>query len=256
MLGWLFRPTCPVDPAAKSWVEERMRWLTGEFGGELGYEFPVILPTPKFFPDEYDGSKKAARILLDRVCAYMGVVPALVALKVFADSRSLWLVNERGDYLSPGAAGRYEEGERKFIIHIAQDQLDKPMDLVGTMAHELAHVRLLGEGRTTRESYDNELLTDLTVVFRGLGIFLANVPRNWDDQYTAWPDRMLKKPDYMTPPLYGYALAHVAWFREERKPAWAKYLHPSARANLSQGLRYLWETGNSTFRPPHAGRVD
>jgi hypothetical protein len=254
MLGWLFRPTCPVDPAAKAWVEDRMRWLTGEFGEELGYEFPMILPTPEFFPDSYDGSKKSARALLDRVCDYMGVVPDLVALKVFAEPRNLWLVNEQGNYL-PTAAGLYEEGTRKFVIRIAKDELDKATDLVGTMAHELAHVRLLGDGRITRETYDNELLTDLTVVFRGLGIFLANSPRNWDSQYSTWPDTTLKKPEYMTPPMFGYALAHVGWFREERKPTWAKYLHPNARANLWQGLRYLWETGDSTFRPPHAGRT-
>ncbi|MEO0359296.1 MAG: proton-conducting transporter membrane subunit, partial [Pseudomonadota bacterium] len=31
----------------------------------------------------------------------------------------------------------------------------------------------------TGDEFDNELLTDLTVVFHGLGIFLGNGPRNW-----------------------------------------------------------------------------
>jgi hypothetical protein len=50
------------------------------------------------------------------------------------------------------------------------------------------------------EEYDNELLTDLTVVVFGLGIFLANMPRNWDSQYKKWPGTDLNMPEYMTPP--------------------------------------------------------
>ncbi len=77
------------------------------------------------------------------------------------------------------------------------------MGLVGTMAHELAHVRLLGESRIMREVFDNELLTDLTGVHFGLGIFLANTSRNWDSHYSQWPDTDLFKPDYMTAPMCG-----------------------------------------------------
>jgi hypothetical protein len=236
-----------VDPAAKAWVEERLQWLAGEFGEEVGFEFRVIEPTPEYFPDDYDGSKKSARGLFGRVCEYMGVVSETMKLKVYDEPRNLWLVNDKGDYLPSGAAGFYEGA----TIRIAADQLGDPMALVGTMAHELAHYRLLGEGRAMSEQYDNELLTDLTVVFFGLGIFLANTPRHYDSLLTIWPGTDLKKPEYMTPSMFGYALAHVAWFREERHPAWTKHLTSGARANLKEGLRFLWEKGESRFRPPH-----
>lgn len=249
MFGWLFHPTCPCDPAAKAWIEERLQWLAGEFEDSAVGNLPIVLPTPEFFPDPYDGSKKSARALLDRVCGYMGVVPDLVALKFSADASQLWLVNETGDYLPPGAAGTYEEGRRKFIVRVAKSGLDSPMELVGTMAHELAHARLLGEGRIMREVFDNELLTDLTVVFLGMGIFLANVPRHWESQYSKWPDSALMKPEYMTPPMFGYALAHVAWHRNEEKPAWAGYLNWGARTNFKQGVRFLQRTQASTFKP-------
>jgi hypothetical protein len=100
-----------------------------------------------------------------------------------------------------------------------------------------------------REVFDNELLTDLTVVHFGLGIFLANTPRHWDSLYSKWPDTNLRKPEYMTPPMFGWALAHLAWFRGEGKPAWAKHLAWGARTNLKQGLRYLPEAGDSSYRP-------
>ena len=50
MLGWLFGG-CPVDPAAKEWIEERLLWLRDEFGADdlSGQAHPwgtVILSAP------------------------------------------------------------------------------------------------------------------------------------------------------------------------------------------------------------------
>ena len=248
MLQWLFPPSCPCDPAAKAWVEERLQWLSEEFDDNAFNGRRLVLPIPEFFPEPYDGSKRAVRILLDRICGYMDVVPSLVALKFVSDRCNVWLVNDAGQYL-PHVAGSYGEGERKFIIRIGASQISEPMDLVGTMAHELAHVRLLGEARVMREEYDNELLTDLTTVFFGLGIFLANTPRNWESQHTKWPGTNLIKSEYMTRPMFAYALAHLAWFRGEKNPSWMKHLHWNARPDLKQALRFLFGTGESTFKP-------
>jgi hypothetical protein len=230
-------------------LEERLEWLSREFQQSAFAGGPIVLPTPDFFPDRYDGSQDAARALAERVCDYMDVSPSLIDLRFHSTPRKLWLVNEAGKYL-PHAAGTYEEGDERFVIRLDSDGLHDAMALVGTVAHELAHVRLLGEGRLSRDAFDNELLTDLTVVFLGLGIFLANTPRVWESQFSTWPDCDLVKPEYMTPPMFGHALAHLAWFRGERKPAWARHLNSSARANLKQGLRYLWETQDSAFYPP------
>lgn len=248
MLGWLFRPTCPCDALAKAWVEERLQWLNDQFDDHAFNGRPLVLPTSQFFPDPYNGSTETVRLLLDRVCEYMDVVPELVELKIVSDAGKIWFVNESGKYL-PQAAGTYEERRGKFTIRIDKSELDDPMGLVGTIAHELAHVRLLGEDRIANKVYDNELLTDLTVVFFGLGIFLANSPRNWDSQYTKWPKTDINKPEYMTPPMFGYSLAHLAWFRGEKAPAWAKYLHWNARPDFKQSLHFLNQTGESEFKP-------
>lgn len=248
MLDWLFRPTCPCDPAAKAWVEERLLWLADEFDDNVFSGRPMVLPTPEFFPDPYDGSKRAVRTLLNRVCTYMDVDPHIVELDFVAQAGKVWLVNETGQCL-PSIAGLYEEGEERFQITIDESELSDLIGLVGTMAHELAHVRLLGEGRIDPYIYDNELLTDLTVVHFGLGIFMANSPRAWTSQFSVWPESDLLKPEYMSPPMFGWALAHLAWFRGEARPAWAKHLQLGAKANLNQGLRYLLATSDSTYRP-------
>jgi hypothetical protein len=120
---------------------------------------------------------------------------------------------------------------------------------VCTMAHELAHQRLLGEGRADANAFDNELLTDLTAVFHGFGIFLANNVRKSTGQLLRWPGTDLYRPEYLSEPMLGYALAHLAWFRDEPRPAWAKALRWAPRAVYKQGLRYLQKTNDSTFPP-------
>jgi len=247
MFGW-FTPKCPVDPHSKEWIEERLQWLSFEFGHDVFTRRALILPLAEFFPDPYDASDKSVRVLLDRVCRYMDADPARVELDFFDSASAPGLVNDRGYYL-PVTVGLYEEHSDKTVIHLDRRQLGDPMSLVGTMAHELAHLRLLGEQRIRNDIFDNELLTDLTVVFFGLGIFLANAERSWTPNIQHWPDTQTQRPEYMTQPMFGHAVAHAAWFRGEKKPKWASHLRLDARPSFKQGLRYLWATGDSKFRP-------
>lgn len=246
MFGW-FRPQCPVDPVAKQWLEERLEWLACQFGIDVFVRRAVILPNDDFFPDRYDGSEESVRTLLDRVCAYMDVDPNEVDLELFDDPHSLWLVNERGQYL-PHAAGLYDAETNRTIIHLESSQIIHPMALVGTMAHEIAHHRLLGDARIDADAFDGELLTDLTAVYHGFGIFLANFPAAWESGFTTWPETDVRKSEYMTLPMLGHTLAHTAWLREDRSPKWSRHLRLDARACFHQGLRYLWETGDSRFK--------
>jgi hypothetical protein len=249
MFGW-FRPTCPCDPAAKSWVENRLQWLSRQFGLHILLERPIILPTDAFFPDPYDGSPKTARKMFRRVCGYMGVDPESVEIKLFTDRTpgSLVAIDPSAGF----AAGTWQGGEgpwQKGIIRIERTALDRPADLIGTMAHELSHQRLLGEGRADRDAFDNELLTDLTAVYFGFGVFLANNPRKSTGALSYWPGTKLYRPEYISEPILGYTMAHIAWFRDEARPTWAKALRWAPRAVFRQGLRYLQETADSTFKP-------
>lgn len=255
MFPWS-RPACPVDAAAKRWIEDRLTWLVGQFGFEVLRDRPVVLPTAEFFPDPYDGSRRSVRALLDRVCARYDVAPQRVSMKLFTQAPQLGLVNDRGDNLPSGFAGLFEEADGKFIVRVESSAIQNLMELVGTIAHELAHVRLLGERRVRQHVHDHELLTDLTTVFHGFGIFLANYPRHWHGTDTFWPGTKLRKPEYMSLPMYGYALAHVAWLRSEERPTWANHLRPDARAVFKQGLRYLQDSGNSALSPLRSPRID
>lgn len=238
MLDWFFAPSCPCDPAAKKWVEDRLRWLTKQFGLHILLERPVILPTEEFFPDAWEATPKGTRPLFRRVCEYMGVDEGEIRLEFFNDN------NPFAQQLGI-SAGTWQPGR----IRLEHAFLDRPADLIGIMAHELAHQRLLGEGRITADAFDNELLTDLTAVFHGFGVFLANNPRKPTGALGRWPGTALNMPEYLSEPMLGYALAHIAWFRDESSPAWARQLRWTPRAVFKEGLRYLEKTADSSFKP-------
>lgn len=78
-------------------------------------------------------------------------------------------IPEEGEELS---TGRYIEDDDGYIeILVEEKQLENPLSLIATLAHEMAHYKLLGEGRTGE---NDEVLTELTVLIFGLGIFNAN----------------------------------------------------------------------------------
>jgi hypothetical protein len=235
---WPFSSSCPIDEPSRQWLDKHLAWLAREFEDESPVERNLILPTTDCFPDPYDGSIDAVQALFDRVCGYMNVEPERVRLVGMDASRGPALINENND-LMPMAAGLYEQGER-HVIRLDRAAFDRPMDLVGTMAHELAHLRLMGEFRIDPDRFDNELLTDLAATWLGFGIFLANAPRgDWKAIAGSWPGTTLTRPEYMTGPMYAYALARIASLRFEEKPKWAKHLRWDARALFRQAMRWL-----------------
>lgn len=248
MFGW-FTPKCPVDPAAKLWIENRLNWLSAEFGRDIFTRRSVIQPTEDFFPDPVDGTEESIRNLFDQVCRYMDVDPDNIELKIARQRDPMLFLDQSGNPISLNFGGQYQERSRRTLIELDLAELYDLEGAVGVMAHELAHYRLMGERRVYGDEFDNELLTDLAAVFHGFAIFRGNSPRNWHSMNKTWPGTNLARPEYMTTPMFGYAIAHTAWFRGEERPEWARFLSFDLRPYFKQSLRYLIKTGDSTFRP-------
>jgi hypothetical protein len=196
------------------------------------------MPTDAFFPDRFDGSEHAVAQMLERVCGYMGVDPETVALRLYSEGRNADLgpamvIQTEGG----GSAGLYTQDE-KHVVMIESGGMKDPVGLVATIAHELSHVRLLGEGRVTGEEEDHEPLTDLATVFFGLGIFNANAVvtyQQWSRE--GWSGWSTSKKGYLNEPAFAYALALWAYVR--REDAWFGHLRPNVRSLVKQGVRYV-----------------
>ncbi len=246
-MAW-FTPKCPVDSEDKAWIEEWMLWLIEEFGAETFRDITVVLPTDEFFPDPFEDEDDLT-LMVNRVCGYMGVDPSRVEVDLFTEQNKELHHGMRAFEAShEGVAGHYRKRRGKFFIGVESTQLDNPMSLIATVAHELAHVRLLGEQRIPYDHEANEPLTDLLTVCLGMGIFTANSVfsfNQWTDTFSqGWE---VQRHGYLTEEMFGYALAIFAWTRSESDPVWSKFLQGNVRDYFRHSEKYLAKTGDTTL---------
>jgi hypothetical protein len=212
-----------------------MCWLIDQFGVERMRSAEVILPRPRFFPDRFQHKLDDAYPMFDRMCHYMGVASHEVDLQ-FYEERQLMM----SEGMQHGTAGLYVGGSPPYQVWIEVSNLSDPLALAATMAHELAHVHLLGHGRISVEEEDHEPLTDLLTVFLGLGVITANSVIRQDCWNTGtlsgWS---MRRSGYLPMPTFGYALALFAHARGEASPAWARELRSDVHVPWKQGVRYL-----------------
>lgn len=247
----LFKTTCPVRPEEQAWIEERLDWLTGQFG-DGAMRGQVILPTDDFFPGVYQGSVADVRRVVDLVCTRMAVTPGSFVVELADLDGELELPGYRQ---TSGAAGEYRRDGGQGVVSVSMRQATAPMALVATIAHEFGHHRLIGEGRVEAGRRDNEPLTDLASVFFGFGIFAANASREFTatrridpagQMLTGWRATRL---GYLTEPMFGYALACWSVRRGDRDAVWQRHLDTNPKAFLRKGLRYLASSARAG-RPP------
>jgi hypothetical protein len=254
MLG--LPPKLPVSDEERQWVDDGFRRLEKLLGRRRMLDARVVLPTAEDFPDPYDKTPAAAEKLFCRVCNYMRVDRSRIELEIFPDETEelceilpYWHGNSgrcaAGLYVhdSKGEDGTVEE--KRAVVAIRSTQLKDPLSLVGTVAHELGHVILLGGGLLDPKTPDHEPLTDLLTVFLGLGIFNANssgrFTQHQDERHHGWS---MQRLGYLPEEVYGYALARFATERGERKPDWAKHLSTNVRAYFKRSQTWLTKNGH------------
>ena len=225
---------CPLTAEQQEWIDRRWDWLRTQFGDHFPRDRPVVLPTAEFFPDTSTQTPAGIDALFRCVCRHMLVDPAAVTLTLF-DAPSVPITG------GSSADGLYSElAEGHFGIAVATRTLADPFHFVGTVAHELAHVHLLGHKRLTRDTADHELVTDLLPIFFGAGIFGANsviYEKSWTEgQLGYW---LAGTRGYMGMAMHSYALAKLAHARGVVRPPWAKHLRRDVRAEFREFSRVL-----------------
>ncbi len=232
----LFTPKCPVELDRKTWTEYRMRWLADRLGIDRMRKAQVITPTEEFFPGPYHGSPAEVRALMDRLAALMGVTTT-IELNIVAETEM------------PSASGLYVPGTPPKIV-IRDSILEDPQEVAATLVHELAHDILLGGGLLASHESDHEQVTDLLLIFLGVGI----IPTNNTVKDRAWREGQMeyfqiRRSGYLSAADFGYAFALFAYVRGEEQPLWMSHLRPDAREVMKKGLKFLNKTGDTLFHP-------
>jgi hypothetical protein len=225
-----------------------MAWLAEQFGLDTWKKGRLVEPTDQFFPDRFGTSEQAVQQILARVCGYMHVDPGKVTLRVCDDDPHSQPERPEGAPPLELEKGYHYRLDGKNVVAIKKSDLSDTMEVVATIAHELAHVRLIEARRSTGKDKDHEPLADLATVFFGLGVFTANSTcrfRQWrEDGRGYWK---ADAPGFLNERGFGYALALWTIIRNEEKPAWERHLRLDVRTYLTQAIGYL--IANPSDRP-------
>ena len=237
------RDGCPVSENNRLWLEDAFLLLLDFFGKENTQQRKVLTPHYSDFPVRYDGTEQSARETMKIVATQMEVPFDSIELGFYNDredrvsagspyGRSIYLGLAEGEKYAGGLYfGRAEHG--KYEIWLNRSKLSEPESMVATLAHEIAHIKLLGENRLEE---NDEHLTDLTTVVFGLGIFNANEAFQ---TFTKIDSYGWRSGGYLSQVQWGYALSLFAHIRGEKSPVWINHLTPNVKSDFLQGQQFI-----------------
>ncbi|MGI5421551.1 hypothetical protein [Actinomadura luteofluorescens] len=240
---------CPVGVAHQAWIEASITWFAREFGREPALR-PIVLPRLDLYPSGYTGTPRQIDDVVARMCGLMGIDRSELIVELFDREGEDATASE-----GTRAVGHYYVEDGRAVIGLDVTEASDAPYLIAVIAHELCHVRLLGEERITTGRKDHERLTDLLTVYFGFGVFSTNAALRFGETARGFSVQPLGDLDertlnaarndgysrlgYLTEREFGYAMACYAWLRGETEPPWASHLDPGPRTFLRQGLAYL-----------------
>jgi Tfp pilus assembly protein PilF len=159
------------------WQFECFAWLLRHNGGFAQFrDTRLIQPTNHFFPQQDLEGHELAKAIFEQVKEYAGMGEWPCRLKAQSEDAKTILAPLLfiADYQSPHGTYRYEPKKGAIITYNPAD-LHQPMQMIATMAHELGHYLTAYFPEEPPTGWDNwEPATDITGVFLGFGIFIAN----------------------------------------------------------------------------------
>ena len=187
-MGW-FRPTLPIDQDELEWQFATFKWLMERFGGvEFFAASPPIIPDAQHFPITATSASERASQCFDLVRDMAGMRDWPCRLEAGEDDRLPQIVpgiaSTRAS--APQPLGTYsvepvQDSPAEVVIRYHPSLVDDPASLVATFAHELSHYLIHDFGEAPPGGWElDELATDLTAVYLGFGIFMANNAKQFD----------------------------------------------------------------------------
>src|ERR1017187_6738927 len=200
---------CPVSDDNRMRLEKNFSLLMDIFDREKIKQKKILIPHHSIFPIKYNGDTQTAFDTLKIVAEQMEVEFDEIQLNFYDEgvdaisSGSLWggRIFLNSDANDKGSAGLYwgRQEDNKYHIGLERRKLTQPENMVATLAHEIAHIKLLGENKIKE---NDEKLTDLTTVIFGLGIFNANAAFQ---TFNSIDSSGWQKMGYLTQMEWGYA---------------------------------------------------
>jgi hypothetical protein len=241
----------PLNKEGREYFEQNMLWLKDEFPSPPVKNKKIFTPTQDDFPINWKDKKNCANDLLKILSEAMQININEIELDFYDNGvkeinmgASVMFINtEEDEEEASGLFLNKNDGNDKYLIALDESLLKVPDSLIAVMAHELAHVKLLGEKQLDE---NDELLTDLFTVFSGFGIFGANDSFHFSQSSDRWS---FGKRGYLNIDEWAYSLALMAFMRDEKDPSWSHYISLPIKKDFQNSLTYIFKNQNEIFKP-------
>ncbi len=231
-----------VTPQDKDWIEKNVDWFIQTFGLDKIAATPFILPTTENFPYENLKDDKQFQKLFEQLCRLWDINPNEIKVKLFDDFASkqwtTWIPHGKWSDAGGLYSQEYTLDEKRFNIQLAKSNLNNPQLLVAVLSHELAHVKLLGGNYISRNDADMEPLTDLTSIFFGFGIFVANSCETKDIYW-------IGRSGYLPNEIISYTSALICYITQRDPTEYLGYLNTNTNALFQQDCAFLTKTNDT-----------
>jgi hypothetical protein len=258
MFGFFSRSSssskCPVTEERRLVIDKSFNRLLRIFGADYVKSKTILLPREEDFPFEFVGDEENAYEILDVLAPQMDLNIDDIEIDFYTEAeteiktggafhdRIFLQAAENADF----SAGLYwgKQADGKYHIGLETKHLNNAQQVIATLAHELAHVKLLGEERIKK---NDETLTDLATIVFGLGVFGANTAFQFRNSFDSWG---YSRTGYLTQMDWGYALALFAYIREEKAPGWINFLTLNVKSDFRQSERFIRENEDIILKSP------
>ncbi len=244
----LFKAKCPLHQDEWQWMLAGIKWLESEFPHDNNHVSAglLVLPLEQNFP-AYSASHEYAEQAFTRVkeLADMSDWPTILQMQEDDDKRHIASSAFSGQYQWTDALGTFSIIQDEQSNPVAQityhpRQLENPEAFVATMAHELGHYLMSASATCPPGGWElHELATDLTAVWMGFGIFMANSAKSFEgfsDHDRA--GRQSQMSGYLNENILLSAMVICETLRGKDPLAAMPYLKPYLKSDLKRIVKY------------------
>lgn len=239
----------PLDYSLRKYFENNILCLIDFFPEPTLDNRKVFLPSEDDIPINWNKSKTNVTEAMKIVSEAMQINPDEIEMDFYTEGMTELNTGTTPIFLENAAeeertAGLYfDKNENgKYEISINEINLGNPEALIATLAHELCHIKLLGEKKMEE---NDEYMTDLATVFFGFGVFTSNASFQFSQEYDRWA---YSTAGYLNHNEWAYSLALFAFLRYEENPAWSEFLNPTIKKEFHRCLQYMLENEEEIFK--------
>jgi hypothetical protein len=222
--GQFMIPDVPLNEERRLSIDDAFLYLQELFGKDILRRKIMRTMDDKIFPIQLNDAEDIYR-LAQTIARIMDINPEKIVLDYFSE-------NEYHE-----AAGLYKGKDEDGNYHVALlDSIYTDIEkVIATIAHEFAHIKLLGEERMDENS---EELTDMVTLIYGFGIFNSNVvfkltgdhvERSWTTSSTG----------YLSQADWGYLFALYQYVSGNSKPHWITYLNKTIAKDAALAYEFM-----------------